>query len=334
MESTSGRAHSGAGTADHDHLLKLYEQMVYIRLVEERIVEHYPEQEMRCPVHLSIGQEAAAVGVCAALEPSDKVFSTHRSHSHYLAKGGDLGAMMAEIYGKEGGCIGGRGGSMHLMDLAKGMVSSVPIVASSIPLAVGAALAASLDGAQHVCVVFIGDASVEEGVFHESANFASLRDLPIIFVCENNLYSVYTPLSRRQPDRALTALAEAHDIPHLSADGNDVEVVYQATQDAIARARKGGGPSFLQFDTYRWREHCGPNFDNHLGYRTEAEYLEWRERCPIERLKARLEEMGGLSEAAEARIYAALKDQIDAGFTFAQQAPLPDNSKAPLHVYA
>ena len=334
MAQSSAQTHSASGSVDHDRLLEMYETMTYIRLVEERIVEHYPEQEMRCPVHLSIGQEATAAGVCAALEPQDKVFSTHRSHSHYLAKDGDLGAMMAEIYGKDGGCIGGRGGSMHLMDLSKGMISSVPIVASSIPLAVGASLAASLDGDDHVCVVFIGDASVEEGVFHESANFASLRRLPIVFICENNLYSVYTPLARRQPDRGLTALADAHGIPSRTADGNDVEAVYQAARDAVEGARRGDGPAFLQFDTYRWREHCGPNFDNHLGYRTEEEYQEWRERCPIERARARLQELGVWSEAAESRIHETLKARIDTGFTFAQQAPLPDPIKASLHVYA
>ena len=198
---------------EYEKSIELYACMQRIRLVEEAISTRYVEQEMRCPVHLSIGQEAAAAGVCLALETRDKVFSTHRSHAHYLSKGGDLRKMLAEIYGKATGCIGGRGGSMHIMDLDVNMVASIPIVGSCIPLAVGSALADSLDGRDNVSIAYLGDASVEEGVFHESANFAKLRDLPVLFVCENNLYSVYTQLHERQPDRPITSLAEAHGTP-------------------------------------------------------------------------------------------------------------------------
>lgn len=312
----------------------MHHDMFRIRMVEESIAEHYTEQEMRCPVHLSIGQEATAVGACHALLHTDRVFSTHRCHAHYLAMAGNLKAMLAEIYGKAAGCIGGRGGSMHLSDPAKGLIASVPIVASSIPLAVGTALADQIDGNENVSVAFIGDASVEEGVFHESANFAALRKLPVLFICENNLYSVYTPLKDRQPPRQITELARAHGMSYASADGNDVIEVFKATQGAVERARRKAGPTFLLFDTYRWREHCGPGFDNHLGYRTEAEFATWRSRCPIESNRARLQRQGLLSPADEEAMVTACKLEIDAAFEYAKAAPLPEPSRAADHVYA
>jgi len=314
--------------------LHLFQEMLRIRLVEETMAARYAEQEMRCPVHLSVGQEAAAVGVCQALETTDRVFSTHRCHAHYLAKGGELNAMLAEIYGKAAGCIGGRGGSMHLTDPEKGMIVSVPIVASSIPLAVGSALADKIDGNGRVSVTFFGDASIEEGVFHESANFASLHKLPVLFVCENNLYSVYTNLADRQPRRPLTNVAVAHDVPALHVDGNDVEAVLKATKEAVARARAGRGPTFLQLDTYRWREHCGPNFDNTLGYRTVEEYEEWHAKDPVELTRRKLRAMNLLTEADEKQMTDALQRAIDAGFEFARSAPLPEPSQVSQFVYA
>ena len=324
-----------AGVPDTQNLaLKLLREMLHIRLVEETIAARYGEQEMRCPVHLSIGQEATAVGVCQALRQDDRVFSTHRCHAHYLAKGGDLKRMLAEIYGKAAGCIGGRGGSMHLTDPDKGMIASVPIVASSIPLAVGSALADRIDKSDRVSVPFIGDASVEEGIFHESANFASLNKLPVLFVCENNLYSVYTPLKQRQPERPITDVVKGHAMKTLAADGNDVEAVLQASKEAAEHARSGKGPVFLLFDTYRWREHCGPNYDNNIGYRTEAEYLGWKQRDPVERLKAKLLRNGALDETGLQKLQAELQREIDAAFEFARSAPLPDPSQASAHVYA
>ena len=256
-----------------------------IRLIEEAIADHYAEGEMRCPVHLSIGQEAIAVGTCAALETSDKVYSTHRCHAHYLAKGGDLKRMMAEICGKAAGCVGGRGGSMHLMDVPKGVMASIPIVSSSIPVAVGSALADKRMRNGKVTVAFFGDASVEEGVFHESANFASLHKLPVIFLCENNLYSVYTPIDQRQPDRPLTDLARAHGMQAAHGDGNDLDECYRLSVQAVERARNDQGPTLLVLDTYRWREHCGPAFDDHLGYRKEGELKKWEQRDPIRRFR-------------------------------------------------
>src|SRR3989338_9607744 len=184
-------------------LLSLYRKLLLIRQTEEKIAEKYQEREMRCPVHLSIGQEAVAVGVCDNLKKEDIVYSNHRCHAHYLAKGGNLNRMIAEIYGKETGCAKGRGGSMHLIDLAAGFGGATPIVGNSVPIAVGAAFSNKLKGDKNIAVVFLGDGSTEEGVFHESLNFAILKKLPVLFVCENNLFSVYTNLSERQPKRQI-----------------------------------------------------------------------------------------------------------------------------------
>lgn len=314
-----------------ERLIELYRKMLRIRLVEEAIAEHYAEGEMRCPVHLSVGQEAAAVGVCEALGVTDKVYSTHRCHAHYLAKGGDLKRMFAEICGKAAGCIGGRGGSMHLMDRDKGMMASIPIVSSSIPVAVGSALADKRIRNGKVTVAFFGDASIEEGVFHESANFASLHALPVVFVCENNLYSVYTPLRQRQPERPLTDVALAHAITALHGDGNDIEETLGLATAAVKRARDGQGPTFLLLDTYRWREHCGPNFDNHIGYRSESEYKEWETRCPLRGLRARIGD--ALTAPREQSMVAELTAEIEEARAFARATPLPDVSEASLHVY-
>lgn len=320
--------------SENSKLSALYEAMLLIRMVEETIAARYGEQEMRCPVHLSVGQEAVAAGVCYALAKTDAVYSTHRSHAHYLAKGGDLRAMIAEIYGKSAGCCGGRGGSMHLFDISVGMELSVPIVGSSIPLAVGAALAFRQQGKDRVAVAFIGDASVEEGVFHESMNFARLNRLPVIFVCENNLFSIYTRLDQRQPDRPIIDVAKAHDVHAVGADGNDAEAVSALTERAVSRARAGQGPSLLVFDTYRWREHCGPAYDNHVGYRSEAEFEAWKKRCPVAGARAKLFADGLLDERSDAALAARLRARIDDAFSFARAAPLPAPEQAFRHVYA
>ena len=256
--------------------------MLRIRLIEEAIAENYSDQEMRCPVHLSIGQEATAVGVCSILKNKDWVLSGHRSHAHYLAKGGDLNKMIAEIYGKQNGCCGGLGGSMHLTDLQSGFLASTPIVGSTIPIAVGAAYKSKLSGYNSTVVIFFGDGAMETGVLHESMNFASLKKLPIIFVCENNLYSVYSPINVRQPEgRGLAKIAEAHDIKSFYADGNNVLDVYDKSLSCLNYILEEGAPCFLELPTYRWREHCGPNFDNTIGYRKEEEFLNWKKKDPL-----------------------------------------------------
>lgn len=318
-----------------DLMKQMFFNMLRVRRVEEKIVELYPEQEMRCPVHLCIGQEAIATGVCANLTSTDAVFSGHRAHGHYLAMGGDLKAFWAEMYGKATGCCRGKGGSMHLIDLNAGFVGSTPIVASTIPIAVGAAFAAKMQGLNKVVVIFFGEGAAEEGAFHESMNFAALKQLPVIFVCENNLYSVYTPLAERQPpDRQLSVLAQGYGMPGSLGDGNNLQAVYTLAHEAVQRARQGNGPSFLEFTTYRWREHCGPNYDNHIGYRTEAEYLEWRQRCPVERTQADLMAQGVLTPAALDAVERQIQEELEAAIAFAKTSPFPEPHSLFDHIYA
>lgn len=316
-------------------LRRLYYQMLRIRMIEEKIAALYPEQEIRCPVHLSIGQEAIAAGVCACLSRDDYVLSGHRSHAHYLAKGGNLNAMMAEIYGKVTGCSKGKGGSMHLVDLSAGFLGATPIVGSTIPIAVGAAFGSVMRGEQRVTTVFFGDGATEEGVFHESLNFAVLKTLPVVFVCENNLYSVYSPLSVRQPKgREISRLAEGHGIESYQGDGNNVVEVFGMVERAIHKARQGGGPTFLEFATYRWREHCGPNYDNDLGYRTESEFLEWKERDPIKTFSERLLSDGVLCNQDIDSMTRKLEAEMDDAVAFAKDSPFPEGQLLLEHIYA
>ena len=308
-------------------LKELYYRALRIRLIEEKIADLYSDQEMRCPVHLSIGQEAIAVGVCSALMVQDYVLGNHRSHAHYLAKGGNLKAMLAEIYGKKTGCSGGKGGSMHLVDLSVGFLGSAPIVSSTIPIAVGTAFGTSLKGDNQVTVSFFGDAATEEGVFYESLNFASLKKLPVIFVCENNLYSVYSPLSVRQPEgRNIVDIVRGIGIESLEGDGNDALQVYEMAEQAVKKARNGNGPVFLKFDTYRWREHCGPNYDNDLGYRTQAEFQEWKKRDPVNLLDVRLLENNILGRLEMDIMAETINSEIDEAVIFAKQSPFPEES--------
>jgi pyruvate dehydrogenase E1 component alpha subunit len=319
-------------------LTRLFREMLRIRMVEEEIATRYggpnDDQKMRCPVHLSIGQEAVAVGVSAALTAGDQIVSTHRCHAHYLAKGGNLNAMLGELMGKVTGCCGGRGGSMHLFDLDAGVLLSLPIVAASIPVGVGAAFAFQQEGKPNVAVVYLGDASLEEGVYHESANFAALKKLPVVFVCENNLYSVYTALADRQPSRLLTDLGSAHGMRAAQVDGNDVRAVHAAASAAVARARAGEGPSFILADTYRWREHCGPNYDNDLGYREVAEFEHWRARDPVALLRNELRALKLMSASGEERLAAEIRREIESAFAAAEAAPMPDPAGAARGVYA
>ena len=313
----------------------LYREMLRIRLVEERIVDLYGEQEMRCPVHLCIGQEATAVGVCAALGPADYVFGSHRSHGHYLAKGGDLGRFLAELYGKATGCCKGKGGSMHLIDLSVGFLGAVPIVGSTLPIAVGAAFGSTFDDEQRVTAVFFGEGATEEGVFQESLVFAALKELPVVFVCENNLYSVYSPMAVRQsPRRDICAVAVANGLTASRGDGNDVEAVYALAQEAVAAARAGNGPVLLELETYRWREHCGPFYDNDLGYRSEEEFEEWRLRDPVEGMKRQLFERRILDDDAAASIATEIEAEIDEAVRFAKVSPFPRDDEVFADVYA
>jgi len=295
--------------ADVALYLRLLHSMVRIRMVEEAIAAGYAGQQMRCPVHLSIGQEAVAAGVGVALRPEDQAMSGHRSHAHYLAKGGDL------------------------VDPAAAFMGAVPIVGSTIPIAVGLAFANRQLKRDRVTAAFFGEGATEEGVFHESANFASLHRLPIVFVCENNLYSVYSPMSVRQPaQREVFRLAAGHGIVAHQGDGNDPLAVFELMREAASHARSGQGPVFLELKTYRWREHCGPNYDNNIGYRTEAEFLAWKQRDPLENFERRLRTAGLLDETSYAAFQQSVAAEIAGAFAAAQRAPVPTGLME--HIYA
>ncbi len=317
-----------------DEKRKVFRSLLRVRRVEETIAREYAAQEMRCPVHLSIGQEAIAVGVSTALRESDLAISNHRSHAHYLAKGGNLKAMLGELYGRQSGCCEGRGGSMHLIDTAAGFMGALPIVAGSIPIGVGVAFAAKKDRRDAVTVIYVGDAAMEEGVAHESLNLASVHELPVVFVCENNLSSVYTPYAQRQPARPLTDLAAAHGIATSTGNGNDIAEVYDLAAAAVATARSASKPAFIELSTYRWLEHCGPNYDNDIGYRSQAEAEAWMAECPLEAFRKILVADGILGEGNAERAETEIAEEIADAFAFARDSAYPDPSTAGDRVYA
>ncbi len=290
---------------------------------------------MRCPTHLSIGQEAIAVGVCAHLEREDYAISAHRSHAHYLAKGGDLKAMLAELYGKATGCARGKGGSMHLIDLSVGFLGCVPIVGSTIPIGVGAAFGAMLQSRDALTVIFFGDAAVETGVFHESANFAALHKLPVAFVCENNLYSVMTPMADRQPEgREIGQLARGLGLEAIQVDGQEVERVHELAGEAVGKLRRGAGPMLLEFMTYRWLEHCGPLSDVHHGFRPEGEYEAWMKRCPVTLARERLLGEGVFTPEGIETLDQEIGREIDAAVEFAKTSAFPERDQLLTNVFA
>ena len=306
-------------------MIDLLYKMLRIRMVEEAIADNYSKQKMRCPTHLSIGQEAIAVGVSECLTPEDVVMSNHRAHAHYLAKGGDLKRMIAEIHGKEGGCSRGRGGSMHLVDRAVGMLGSTPIVGGSIPVATGIAFAALLKGEKRITVSYFGEGATEEGVFAESLNFAALKRVPILYVCEDNLYSVYSPLSVRQsPKRDLAMLAKANGMVAFEGDGNQIEACLKVTKEATDHIRNGNGPAFIKLSTYRFREHCGPCFDHHLNYRSEEEINYHLSRCPIATYQNKLLEKKLLSQDELVKMKETISNEIEEAFAFAESSPYPE----------
>lgn len=318
----------------HENFINLYKKLKFIRIVENTIVKEYPSQEIRCPTHLSIGQEAIAVGVCEYLDKNDKVFSNHRCHAHYLAKGGSLYKMFAELYGKSDGCCGGRGGSMHLFDDAAGIKASIPIVGSCIPLAVGAALADKLSNNEgSISVVFFGDGAIEEGAFYESANFASLLSLPVLFVCENNMFSCFTHINQRQPPRDLEKLAQVHLIKTFHANGNELINVLEISNQAISYVRNNNKPAFIQFDTYRHLEHCGISSDDHLNYRDSKEVDTWLESDPILIFEKYLLEFGIADTNLLSRIEKELENKVNLDISKAKNACFPDPLSIADHVY-
>ncbi|WP_417552495.1 thiamine pyrophosphate-dependent dehydrogenase E1 component subunit alpha [Marinomonas fungiae] len=314
--------------------LKILAMIYKIRFVEEGIAERYPKGEMRCPTHLSIGQEGVPSVLSVLLTHQDLAVSTHRSHAHYLAKGGDMKAMLAEIYGREGGCSGGRGGSMHLIDESVGFKGSTAIVGNTIPIGVGLGLSIKLRQQNDIAIVFVGDGAIEEGVFYEAANFAAVQKLPVLFVCENNLYSVYAPLRDRQPEgRAIYRMVEGMGLQTSHGDGNNIDETYHLLSTAINAIKMGQGPQFVELETYRWREHCGPFYDNDLGYRTENEFLEWKERDPLTALEKQLLRAGEYLEADLSALKKRVLEEVDQAFEYVQGQPYAESSEAYSNVY-
>ncbi len=309
--------------------IELLRRMKLIRCAEETIAARYPENKMRCPTHLCTGQEAVSAAVGFALNKDDFAVSSHRAHGHYLGKGGSLRAMLSEIYGKATGCSGGKGGSMHLIDESVGFMGSTAIVGNTIPVGVGLGLSIALNRTKQVSCIFLGEGATEEGVFYESVNFAVLKKLPVLFVCENNLYSVYSSLKVRQPaGRSVYKMVQGLGCPSEKGDGNDVLEVYEKVKKAVALLRRGKGPYFLEFSTYRWREHCGPNFDNNIGYRSEKEFLTWKKKDPVGRLEKDILKKGTLSRQQIDQMEEEIKVEVDAAFQFAEEAPFPQAREA------
>ena len=307
---------------------RFYKTMSLIRSVEKRIAKIYPTDKIKSPVHLSIGQEAPSVGVCEALLSSDAVFGTYRSHALYIAKGGDLNAMIAELFGKATGCGKGKAGSMHLGAAEVNMFGTSAIVATSIPQAVGFALAEKMKGNNSVTAVFFGDGAMEEGVFHESMNFAALHKLPVIFICENNGYAIYTPLEARVANTDFCSRAESYGMNSRKVANNDVLKTYEIVSEVAADIRSGSqGPCFIEIETHRWYEHVGPGEDWDRGYRDPKLREQWIENDEIKRIA------GMLDREDRERIDASNAEALDAAFAFAEQSPYPDADELLRDVY-
>jgi len=303
--------------------IELFFAMLRIRRIQERIESYYLQDEMKTPVHLCTGQEAVAVGVCAALNKDDYISSNHRSHGHYLAKGGDLRALIAELHCKKDGCSKGYGGSMHLVDTAVGHLGSSSIVGGGIPIGTGLALANKMNCDQKVTAVFFGDGAADEGVLYESINFAMLKTLPAIYVLENNHWSVCSHISARQPGDNIFHRASPERLLTRKIDGNDVLVVYQTALEATVRARRGLGPSFIECETYRMLGHAGCGSQDPEGYRDRAEVDAWKKKCPVDNFRRQLLAEAALTAADIAAMDEKIEAEIAEAFDFAKKSPLP-----------
>jgi len=314
----------------------LYYQMLRIRMCEESLVEPILSGEVKCPCHLCTGQEAIAVGVGACLGREDYVFGTHRSHGHYLAKGGDMRRMVAEIFCRSTGCAGGRGGSMHVISAEHGMLGAAPIVAGTISLSVGAALASKVRGEDRVSVSFFGDGATGEGVLFESLNLAALNHLPVLFVCENNLYSTHLRINEIRVSEDIFKVAEPFGVWSRAIDGNDILKVVEAAGEAIELCRAGGGPAFLECKTYRYRGHVGPD-DNiqgtHTDIRPDAEVAEWKRKDPIERLASHLEKQGFADQAWLADARSRAEAEVADALEYARASEFPAGEEVVRHVW-
>lgn len=316
-----------------DKLRELHRTILRIRLVELKIEELYPEDEMKTPIHLYIGQEAVAAGVCANLNKDDYAFSNHRGHGHYIAKGGDLKSMISELYCRETGCSKGRGGSMHLVDTSVGFMGSSSIVGGSIPIATGAALSSVFNMDNRVSVVFFGDAASEEGVLFESMNFAALKNLPVVYICENNFYSVCSHQSTRQANCDISMRPKAFDIPSYRVDGSDVVEVYLKSKKAVEDARSGKGPSFLECRAYRLRAHAGAGDPQKDAYRKANEWDDWKEKEPLQNFERALIKENVITKKEIQGVTEEINKNILEAFEFAKKSPLPDKGEIEKYLF-
>lgn len=315
-------------------LYNFYEIMYRMRRFEEEVFEFYKKGMMAGLAHLYMGEEAVAAGVCAALKEDDYIGSTHRGHGHLVARGADINRMMAEILGKKDGYSFGKGGSMHIMAMDKGILGANGIVGGEIPIATGAAYAAKYKGTDQVAISFFGDSASNEGTFHESINMAAAWKLPVVYVIENNLYGISVDIRDVTNTPDLAVRAEAYGIPGVIVDGMDVVAVYEASKIAIDRARQGNGPTLIECKTYRWQGHHVGDPATYRARKSENEKAEWMEKCPVESLKKELvkskkmtaKEIDKLEEIVEAEIQSAVK--------FAVESPYPDTSEAFTHIFA
>lgn len=298
--------------------------MMRIRGVQQAIELRYPENEMQTPVHLCIGQEAVAVGVCANLKKKDYISSNHRGHGHYLAKGGNLRALIAELYGRESGCSKGRGGSMHLVDTAVGHCGSSSIVGGGIPIGTGMGLAIKMQKTKNVSTIFLGDGAADEGVLYESVNFAVLKKLPVIFILENNQYSVCSHISKRQAGDNVFHTMPAKRLLSKIVNGNDVLQVYDAVNKAVTRARTGRGPSFIECRTYRIGGHAGCEAQDIAGYRTTGEIEHWKKLCPVASFQKQLLKRKIITQRKINKMAEKIENEIRDAFEFALKSSYPE----------
>ena len=311
-----------------DDLERIYRGLRLVRRVEEEVARAYPHDRIKSPVHLSIGQEAVAVGVCDTLHPDDVVSATYRGHAVYLAKGDDLKAFMAELFGKVTGTTGGKGGSMHLIAMDRHVLGASAVVGTTVPVAAGYALALKREGKKRFVSAFFGDGATEEGAFYETLNFAALKALPVLFVCENNQYAIHTPIERRWANLDLCNRVSVFGVPANQVDGADVLAVRRAAAAAGKRIRAGGGPEFIECMTYRWREHVGPNEDYDDGYRTRDELEPWQARDAVVRCGTMID------DDARVRIDAEIEEMIADAMAFAESSPFPSEEALTSHVFA
>jgi pyruvate dehydrogenase E1 component alpha subunit len=312
-------------------LVEMLRKMYEIRYFEERAEELYIRGLVHGTMHLSVGQEGSAVGAVSALEPDDYILSTHRGHGHCIAKGADIKLMMAEFLGKETGYCRGQGGSMHIADVKTGNLGATGVVGDGIPVSVGVGLSIKLQGQGRVVLCFFGDGAANAGAFHESLNMASIWKLPVVFVCENNQYAMSTSVKKAFPIKNIADRAAAYGMPGMVVDGNDVLVVYEATREAMDRARRGEGPTLIECKTYRWKGHSKSDQQR---YRTREEVEAWKRKDPITRFRSRLIEEEAITEKEAERIEEEAWETVEAAVRFAQESPEPSLEGIEEEVYA